>query len=661
MSGFAGLFRRSGEDVASANDATSTDNDSTPTELDAMSAVIAHRGPDGQGTWRDGPVGLCHRHLRTTPESMHDSLPRTGADGRHVLTMDARVDNRAELCEDLEPDDSSGITDSQSITTDSQLLLAAYDAWGTSCFERVVGAFAVALYDRPRRRLVCARDPMGIKPFYYALDGGLFAFGSEPKAILSLSDVPREIDEASVFAFLADEFEQPEATFFEGIDRLPPGHALVVEPDEARARSYWSPDPARELNLPSDRAYEQKFRELFTEAVRCRLRTPAIGTRRSDDGIRIPNGDTRTTPEVGAYLSGGLDSTSIACVAQSELGPEASLRTFSVTHDGYPESDESEYLDVALDAYDFDSLVRDAGGASPFPDLDRRLEHHDAPFDPPLFVMDALFSDEFRDADIRVLLDGLGGDQTLYYGVSYLPELLLGGRLGRFWSEFDAAAEVREQSRPSLAFEGLVRPLAPEPLRWAWRRFHGLDEFENRYPLLDAGAATAAGFTERTTPDEPPPADHREEHRRALVDPEQNFFFEVAAAARARLGVEPRYPFYDRRLVEFCLALPADRKMQDGLGRQIARRALRGTVPQPILDRRDKANFVPSWMDGLRDERERLRERLVESPRFVTRYFEEDALSDAYRQFVAEPSYREAWTLAKAYAVETWLRTAFGR
>lgn len=620
MSGFAGVFRRSGADVS-------------PTELDAMVETLAHRGPDGRGTWRKGSVGLGHQHLRTTPEAKHASLPDVGGDGRHVLTMDARIDNRAELCARL------GLENAPTLS-DDQLMLGAYDEWGVECFESIVGAFAVVIFDRDRGAVVCARDPFGIKPFYYALRDDMFAFGSEPKAVLSLPKVSEQIDDASVFAFLADEVDDPEATFFESVASLPPGRVLVVEAGSAYTRSYWSLDGVDELDLPSDEAYERRFRDLFTEAVRCRLRRP-------------------TATKVASFLSGGLDSTSIACTAQSMLDAEGSLTVLSVTHEGYPEADESAHLRTALDAYDFDPHVVDGGGASPFLDLDERLARHDAPFYPPLFVMQRLFADVLADERCRVLLDGLGGDQTLHYGTSHLPELLLDGRIERFASEFEALAEQRGESRRSLMLKYVAGPLAPRPTRRVWRRLHGRDSPESAYPALDTEAARRMGFDLSPGVGPPLPTHHREEHRRRLTDPEQVYFIEVLDAELAPLGVEPRYPYFDRRLVEFCLSLPVDQKMEDGLGRQIARRALADAVPETIRTRTDKASLGPSWLDGLvRHERDRLRERLVESPQFVDRYVDEDHLATAVRRFTADssPSLDDGWLLTKAYAVETWLR-----
>lgn len=620
MSGFAGVFRRDGAEVSAS-------------ELDAMVETLAHRGPDGRGTWRDGPVGLGHQHLRTTPEAERASLPEIGGGGQHVLTMDARVDNRAELCASLGLENAATLSD-------DRLLLAAYDEWGVECFERVVGAFAVVVFDRDRGAVVCARDALGIKPFYYALRDDLFAFGSEPKAVLSLSEVPEGIDDASVLAFLADEFDDPEATFFESVRRLPPGRVLVVEAGSARTRSYWSLDDVGELDLPADEAYERRFRDVFTEAVRCRLRRPT-GTR------------------VASFLSGGLDSTSIACTAGSLLDAEESLTVLSVTHEGYPAADESAYLQTALDAYDFDSHVVDGGGTTPFLDLDQRLARHDAPFYPPLFVMQRLFPDVLADDGCRVLLDGLGGDQTLHYGTSHLSELLLEGRIGRFASEFEALADQRGEPRRSILLKYVAGPLAPRPARQVWRCLHGRDDPGNAYPLLDAEMAREAGFDRSPGVGPSLPTHHREEHRRRLRDPEQVYFVEVVDADLAPLDVEPRYPYFDRRLVEFCLALPLDQKMEDGLGRQIARRALSGVVPEAIRTRTDKASLGVSWLDGLvSHERDQLRDRLVESPQFVDRYVDDDHLESTLRRFTTDssPSLDDGWSLTKAYAVETWFR-----
>src|SRR3989442_1004237 len=227
------------------------------------------------------------------------------------LHADARIDNRAELC---------SVLSAPSTVTDAELILQAYARWGERCPEHLLGDFAFALWDARRGFLFCARDHFGVKPFYYHhRPGRLFAFASEIKGLLVLSDVPRRLNETRVADYLVPLLEDKEITFYEGIVRLPPAHHMTVSRDGVRIEQYWALDPDREIRMKSDGEYAAAFREIFTEAVRCRLARP------------IP---------VGSMLSGGLDSSSIVFVAPKLLAEDGSreLHTFSAIFPHLPES-----------------------------------------------------------------------------------------------------------------------------------------------------------------------------------------------------------------------------------------------------------------------------------------------------------------------------------
>src|SRR5262245_20600165 len=165
-----------------------------------MVASVAHRGPDASGSWCQGAVGLGHRMLWTTPESLSEKLPLANQAGDLAITADARIDNRDELTAALGLPPHSGVTD-------SMLILLAYEHWGEHCPEKLLGDFAFAIWDGRKRVLFCARDHFGVKPFYYCHSGRLFAFASEIKALLSLPEVPRRLNEVRVADYLVPIFD----------------------------------------------------------------------------------------------------------------------------------------------------------------------------------------------------------------------------------------------------------------------------------------------------------------------------------------------------------------------------------------------------------------------------------------------------------------------
>ncbi len=298
MSGIAGIFFKNGAEVAQA-------------DLAGMAASLRHRGPDGTLIWRQGEIGLLNCALHTTPESLLERMPASNPSQTAIITADARIDNRAELLESL------GFEEAHSTVTDSDLICAAYEAWGEKCANKLIGDFVFAIWDCKRRCLFCARDPMGVKALYYYDSPRIFAFASEIKSLLCLRDVPRELNEVRVADYLVNLFEDREITFYKGIKRIPAASTLLVTSGGTKCARFWSLDPQREIRLRSDEEYAEAFLDLFTQCVRSRLRSA------------FP---------IASTLSGGVDSSAIACLSGKLLGMKGkTLHTVSAIFPGVPE------------------------------------------------------------------------------------------------------------------------------------------------------------------------------------------------------------------------------------------------------------------------------------------------------------------------------------
>ena len=285
MSGIIGLYNLDGRPA-------------DPLLLERMARTIAHRGPDGIRYWLEGPLGFGHLRLQTTPESAYEKQPLTNEDSALCLTLDGRIDNRSELRALLDSEGSPPRDD-----TDAELVLRAYQRWGEECPNRLLGDFAFALWDARKQQLFCARDYVGVKPFYYHRSPSLFAFGSEIRAVLALDAVPRRLNESRLADFLVEELdrEEEESTFYQDVQRLPAGHSLTISPGGFHLRDYWELKAPPPLKLGSLREYGEAFREIFVDAVRCRL---------------------RSTHPVGSTLSGGIDSSSVVCTIRELLATE---------------------------------------------------------------------------------------------------------------------------------------------------------------------------------------------------------------------------------------------------------------------------------------------------------------------------------------------------
>ncbi len=617
MSGITGTYRLDQRPAA-------------PASLRAMVGTLAHRGPDRNAIWHEGAVGMGHCLLHTTPEAARERQPlvspRTGA----VLTADARIDNRDELLARLP------LAGRAADVTDAALILAAYERWGGRCAGHLVGAFAFALWDPAERRLLCARDHFGVKPLrYYYRPGHVFAFASENKALLTLDGVPRVLNETRIGDALAT-LDDATSTAYQGIRRLPPAHVLTVPAGgPLRLERYWQLEAAPAAPQ-SDEAYTERFRELLFEAVRCR---------------------TRSTTAVTSQLSGGLDSSAVTGVAHAlhVRGAAPPVEAVSITTDDVPEANERAFIEAVVDYAGLPVHYIRGDRIGPLGDLDAIYSYLD---DEPVsgnhhFIWHMLRT--ARAAGSRVMLDGFDGDTTVSHGMPRFTEMALAGQWGAFAREAGqarrnhASARHRQATQSVLAADdGPLQAYALPVLRryaqagrlaafahagWQAHRHLALPlrrlarmqkaaagrhvrrltghvrpsktpSVTDTYPFINAGFAGRIGLETRASELHVDLQAHRSVYALQWILLSQNHLarllelFDHYAAAH---GVELRHPFLDKRLVEFCLALPSDQSFQGGWTRMILRRALRGLLPEAVRWRNGKAHYTPNFARGLFD------------------------------------------------------------
>ncbi len=636
MSGIAGIFERTQRRVDVAM-------------LHNMIVSIRHRGPDAVGHQVEGCVGLGHCILHTTAESRQEPLP--WAQEGVTITADARIDNREALLSALKLHDKS--------IPDSQLILHAYLQWGTACPERLLGDFSFVIFDGPQNRLFCARDPIGVKPFFYYLGPDLFAFASEIGALLRLPDVPRRLNESRIADLLVSVFIEQQGTCFRDIVRLEPGHWLMVGSEKSEKKCYWEFDAEREEHLGSDEAYAEGFRHHFMEAVRCRVRSA------------FP---------VGSTLSGGLDSSSVACTASRFLS-DAKLHTFSAVFPNVvkidPRIDEREYMDAVLASGAFEPHFVRADEARPLADV---LWYEDEMLAAPSMYMGRAIFQEARSSGVRVLLSGFDGDSVVSHGLERLYELAAAGN----WTEFQEMSMALINIRSEGAFKGYLRVYGMPHLvtlatnnRWgAFAR--SVKQIHNRFgvpsrqmylryglktllsdsadrmlksrrqavvknfnPLIQPGFAKRVGLADRLETYVGMGQGHkytlREQLKGSFINGNFEFVTGVFDRATARYSIEQRYPFFDRRLMEFCLALPFEQKLKNGWTRSVFRRAMEGILPPEVQWRTSKANLEANLCLLLARERDILDSVIVNNPDVIERFVDIDLLRASYERFLENP------------------------
>ena len=551
MSGICGLLRLDGG----------------PAEgITAMVACLERRGPDGTHVWRDGSVALGHTLLATTPEALHETLPLTDPATGCTITADVRLDNRDELLDALNLDAAGRVIG------DGELLLRAWIAWGEGCLDRLLGDFAFILWDPRIQQLFAARDQMGTRQLAFAhRPGQLFAVATDPRAVIAAPGVPRDIDEGRIADYLEEYLESIdfESTFYTAVRRLPPAHCLSLNASCLTIRRYWSLVPRPPLDLPNDRDYAEAFLEVFTEAVRCRLRSAG---------------------PVGSMLSGGMDSGSVVAVASRLLAAEGCgpLPTFSVVSPDPATCRETRAIHSSLTMSRLDPHLIDISDLSPWADdLQAALRNLDEPFDGSMNLPRAVYV-AARRAGVRVVLDGGGGDVVLNAG-SHLAALLQAGNLRGLWRE--AVGEEwfwrGERTRWEALREAARHVVVPDwlrRLRRAWRRAR---DARPTGPLLSPAFAREVDLSARVARWEgsrPFGRSSTLRERIALITgPTEATGQERYDRVAGSMGVEARDPFRDLRVIDFCLRCPSGQMQSGGWPKAILRRAMRGLLPDEVV------------------------------------------------------------------------------
>jgi asparagine synthase (glutamine-hydrolysing) len=620
MSGSVGVLHRDGRPATAA-------------ALEPMLAAAPHRGPDGTSVRVDGPIAMAHHRMATTIEAAHEGQPIADRSGR-LLAFDGRIDEY----------DGARVGTGWP-TSDAALVLSAWNAWGEGCLSRLAGDFAFALWDPRDRSLFCARDPLGVQPFYYAERPDLFVWGTELGQVLAHPAVDRTPDEGYAAELLTVYVRSEQATLYRGVRRLPPGHALVVDASGLRVFRYWDIELAREIRYRRDEEYADHFRALFEEAVKCRL---------------------RSSRPVASHLSGGLDSSSIVVVAAdlARRGMVPLIQAVSLAFPRRAEIDETSY-------------IKDVVGAAGVPWI--RVEA--PPFDAagwrrsvvrrrdfPEFPNDAAFEGIRRaltERGVLVTLSGEGGDHALTGSFFHYADLLRRGRFVAAFRRYADVARTEGMSWTSAMFlRGGVWPVLPPAARRAARRI------VRRWRSHGVPGWIAAPFARRTAladrlrhdpvPDRLPSVaryDTLQQYRSGLG----TLINEAGERASAEAGLEDRHPFLDRRLVEFMTALPDEQRWHRGQTKYILRRAMTGLLPESVLRRRDKADFSGLFLDAIDALGGSAFYNDLELARLG--WIDADEVTALYHRMRTRRSQgglaysEDAWSLWAIAGVETWVRS----
>lgn len=529
--------------------------------LEKMGETMVHRGPDGVRLLQEKHIGFGHCMLHTTPQSLDEKLPYTDSDGWLSISSDMRIDNRNDLGRKL------GIH-TVSECSDSQLILSAYKKWGTECFSHLIGDFSIAIWDSKLQQLICARDFIGIKPFYYSQASGDFLFASEIKALATHPNISLTVNKGMLAEYLSCSFCSRTETLFLDINRLAAGHYLTFSAKGLDIRQYWECSPKPSIFYKNSEEYTEHFLEIFRTSVDARL---------------------RSQKRVSFELSGGLDSSCVVGMANTILRGRNSAppNTYAMVFPGLA-CDERTFIEAASIHNHISPKYINVLRKLTLKQFESQKSFMPCHV-PNLTITDPLFHAVLAD-NSRVVLSGVGGDQC--FSGSSLPylELLQHVKIDLLVKEFTYNLKIRRSTTLKNFFLTIGWPLLPLPLRMKLTR-HGIsrmipswftEEFRKSSQIVDRiHIADPRNSTSNL----------KELFHKIAFGPREQWALEMIDSHRGALQIESRHPFLDQRIVNFALAIPTNEIRHLGTIKRLLRHSNNSLLPQKIRDRTGKAEF----------------------------------------------------------------------
>ncbi len=549
-----------------------------PEEVELMNQSLIHRGPDGAGVWSNEEQNLVlgHRRLSILDLSERGKQPMHSESGRYTITFNGEIYNYVELRDSLIGKGEQFKTD-----TDTEVLLALFSKYGEKCLAMLDGMFAFAIWDKEEKKLFCARDRFGEKPFFYFKNQNRLVFGSEMKAIFA-SGVPKKVNLQRLGGYLnynliVDQ-NNLESTFYENVYQLEASHYMAVDQNgRIVKKKYWSLDHVEINNGITLEQASDKFRSLLGNSINRRLRSDVA---------------------VGSSLSGGLDSSSIVRVIDSLKNKEQTQRTFSARFKDF-DKDEGEYIEAVTEISNVEPYYTWPDGDGFIGELEKVFYHQEEPFQSASISAQWEVMKLARLHDTIVLLDGQGADEYLagYHALAmpYFKELI--------------AKDTKSFNEQHSAFEKLHNKAIPVQrtlkLRSKYPKVGGVIDKINqlrggKYIPKDLGVnpdlipeKSESGYLQFNQLNEALKYSMFNESLPKLLR-----YSDRNAMAHS---VEVRLPFLNHDLVEFVMSLPSNYKINDGWTKYVLRHSMKDTLPEKITWRKDKIGYVPpqkKWMEN---------------------------------------------------------------
>lgn len=605
-----------------------------------MTRALAHRGPDDEGIFIDQNIGLGHRRLSIIDLSLSGHQPMFYDNKNLAIVYNGEIYNYLEIRDELQ---KKGYQFKSQ--TDTEVILASYQEWGPNCLNKFNGMWALAIYDRKKKLIFCARDRLGVKPFYYFFDKNKFIFASEIKAILKHPEISAKQNDHIIWDYLVCGLvDHSEETFFQGIKELRGGHylELKIENCKLKINQYWDLDPKKRTDQKNDQYYIEQFKELFLDSVRLRLRSD------------VP---------IGTCLSGGLDSSAIVSAVNEFLKQDGKIdqigqwqKTFSSVFDKkkYSGCDEREFINEMIKKTKVKSHLVFPDDKKLIQEIDKVIYHQDYPFGSTSIYAQWNVFRLAKQNKVKVMLDGQGSDELLagyhpFFGI-YFFKLLRNFQFFRFFSEIVSYSKKHQKPILTVFSElfldsikrGILGPTLSKRLKDKWQEYDlFLPNFRHKYKPFKLDVKTNDIF------------------KRGLHNS-----LEIGLASLLRyedrdsmaFSLESRVPFLDYRLVEFIYYLPDNQKIRNGETKWVLRQALKGILPEKVRKRQDKIGFATPEEIWMKEALGKDMQKVFSSEKFESRgYFQKGKTTEMFNKYLQGQikDYHLFWRL---YNLEKWFR-----
>jgi asparagine synthase (glutamine-hydrolysing) len=628
MSGVVGIYRPDGRPVREA-------------ELATLLAPIRHRGPDRSGSVIDGSIGLAVATFDIAPTSETRQPHRTRR-GR-IVAFDGRLDNRSEIRALLGKDAPLNTAG------DAELIGAAFDRFDDECLPGLKGDFAIAVADPEAQRLWLARDALGVRPLYYCRLGRGVIFGSEVKALVAHPGAPVEPNRDMIaeyyLAGMAHSASPP--SFFRGIEAVPPSHVVRFDSGAVVMRRYWDFVPSRRVRLGSFEEYAEAYLELFETAVERR---------------------TRSTGPVAVSLSGGLDSSAIACLGATIRGVDPRHGMFAVSYsaDDGGQADERPYIEAVRQQAGLDVAWVDIGRDNALEAMPASAWAGEAPIGTSMNQVLRDSASTVKDRGARVLLTGHWGDDFLG-DESYLVDLVRRGKWLQVRRHLRELPSWTRDSYPDThlrAFKlDLMHAFLPDALKPAARKVR--DRLNHRasaqpwysHDLIARVRARPVAVAEPS---------FGSNYARSIYRRARSRGYQIAMvwdnAIALNNGIEMVFPYLDRDLIEFLMAIPGENLSHGGVHRAILRTSMGNVLPRSVAERRWKGDLTRSFNEAVGGQLPEIA-AVLESPGGAIELgmLDRGGVKQLIRSTIEEPAGGTTkWRLIEIAGLDAWARAFFG-